>query len=113
MRLNSARNKIELAFGRLKSRWRMLSKRSDINYTFMPTVITVACILHNIIEDKNETFPEKWSKEREIADQLYMQPLTQPTVDNESAVVAKDMRDHLCKYLFENFDLRESSFLHP
>lgn len=58
--LNSARVYVEMAFGRLKGRFRMLLKRSDIYYTFMPEVVAACCALHNLIEDSKEHFPSNW-----------------------------------------------------
>lgn len=48
--ISSARICVETAFGRLKLRWRCLLKRCDINYKFMPQVISACCVLHNIVE---------------------------------------------------------------
>lgn len=52
--LNAIRVAVEHSFGRLKARWRILSKRSDIHYEFMPAVITACCVLHNICELENQ-----------------------------------------------------------
>lgn len=58
--LNSARVHVEMSFGRLKGRFRMLLKRSDVNYTFMPEVVATCCTLHNLIEESKEHFPQNW-----------------------------------------------------
>lgn len=52
--LNSIRVAVEHSFGRLKGRWRVLAKRSDIHHGFMPTVIAACCVLHNICELPNQ-----------------------------------------------------------
>ena len=59
-KLSSARCTVERAFGRLKGRWRILDKRNDHNLNFVPTVITVCCILHNICEEMHEPFADHW-----------------------------------------------------
>ncbi|XP_055716867.1 uncharacterized protein LOC129810425 [Phlebotomus papatasi] len=60
-RLNRARVSVEAAFGRLKGRWRILLKRSEIGHTFMPEVVAACCSLHNFVEDENETFHINWN----------------------------------------------------
>jgi len=50
--LNSARVSVEMAFGRLKARWRILHK-INCNYSFALEIITACCILHNFVEDNN------------------------------------------------------------
>ncbi|KMQ84770.1 nuclease harbi1-like protein, partial [Lasius niger] len=58
--LNSARVSVEMAFGRLKARWRMLQKKVDCNYKFVPQVIVACCVLHNFCEDNKDRFLEEW-----------------------------------------------------
>jgi len=52
--LNSGRVCIEIAFGRLKARWRRLLKRADVHYTYMPHLVSACCILHNIVEMRKD-----------------------------------------------------------
>ena len=51
--LRSARNQIECAFGRLKARWRILSKTLDADLDFAPTLIYACFVLHNYCEMSN------------------------------------------------------------
>ena len=45
---NRGRVHVEMAFGRLKSRWRILLKRNDLNYSFVPDMVAACCTLHNV-----------------------------------------------------------------
>uniref|UniRef100_A0A3B3IFP7 DDE Tnp4 domain-containing protein n=1 Tax=Oryzias latipes TaxID=8090 RepID=A0A3B3IFP7_ORYLA len=57
-RLSGARMTVECAFGRLKGRWRCLSRRLDVDISLVPTVISTRCTLHNICEKHNEAYSE-------------------------------------------------------
>ncbi|XP_063072582.1 uncharacterized protein LOC134463311 [Engraulis encrasicolus] len=52
--LNAIRVAVEHSFGRLKARWRVLGRQSDINHLFMPKVISACCVLHNMCEARNQ-----------------------------------------------------------
>ena len=59
-RLSRARVVVEDAYGRLKGRWRCLSKRNDTNVSDLPEQVAACCVLHNICEIHGETFNEDW-----------------------------------------------------
>lgn len=48
--LRSARNPIECAFGRLKARWQILSKRINLGLVLVPTLVYACFVLHNFCE---------------------------------------------------------------
>ncbi|CAL8314474.1 unnamed protein product [Lota lota] len=49
--LSAALTAAETAFARLKSRWAVLLKRSDLHYTFTPYVAATCYALHNFCEN--------------------------------------------------------------
>ena len=51
--LRSARNQIECAFGRLKRRWRVLSRVIDVDLNFVLTLVYACFVLHNFCEINN------------------------------------------------------------
>jgi len=58
--LSRARVVVEIAFGRLKARWRRLSKRMDIHIDNVPHIVTACCVLHNCCEVHGDSFNEDW-----------------------------------------------------
>ena len=50
--LRSARNPVECAFGRLKARWSVLTKKIDLVLEYLPIVIYTCFVLHNYCESK-------------------------------------------------------------
>lgn len=100
---SSARMCVEIAFGRLKSRWRVLKKRLDISHTFAPQLITTCCILHNICEDYRAPVPPESAEQTTCT---FQQPphRNDTTTDTE----ASNVRAALTNHLAENFPLRRS-----
>nr|XP_012215694.1 PREDICTED: putative nuclease HARBI1 isoform X2 [Linepithema humile]XP_012215695.1 PREDICTED: putative nuclease HARBI1 isoform X2 [Linepithema humile] len=105
--LNSARVSIEMAFGRLKARWRILQKRIESDYKFVPEIITTCCILHNFVESKNDRFIIQWLDEVEESNRLFPQPRSTSNVEREG-FNSTAIRNHLKQYLSDNFPLRKA-----
>lgn len=103
--LNRARVVVEIAFGRLKARWRVLFKRMDVNVQFAPTVISACCVLHNIIESKESTFRTGWLAEGRSGEQ-FEQPETLDDTSSNSA--AEKIRCALSKYVHKNLPPKKS-----
>lgn len=102
---SSARMCVEIAFGRLKSRWRILKKRMDVDFKFSPEVITTCCILHNICERGRVAIPQELHVPGEDA---FPQPEQQ--VAREANGEAKVMQRALTEYM-GRFPLRRSFHL--
>lgn len=104
---STARNVVEQAFGRLKGRWRVLLKRTDINYKFVPTVALAACALHNFCELHFEVYSDSWAGVVSNSEQLaYPQPTSRP----QRSGTQSELRDCLKNYLAKTFPMRSSSF---
>nr|XP_054600475.1 uncharacterized protein LOC107372359 [Nothobranchius furzeri] len=69
--LSSARTTIEIAFGRLKSRFCVLLKRSDFHFTFTPYVVATCCALHNFCEMEKEHVNPRWAEEATSVERLF------------------------------------------
>ncbi len=79
--VRSTRNPVECAFGRLKARWRVLTKRLDVDLTIAPTLIYACFVLHNFCEENNTSIDEDvvtcqmkvaaTSQDKEIPDPVY------------------------------------------
>uniref|UniRef100_A0A1A8JZG9 DDE Tnp4 domain-containing protein n=1 Tax=Nothobranchius kuhntae TaxID=321403 RepID=A0A1A8JZG9_NOTKU len=61
--ISSVRVGVELTFGLLKSRWRVLLKISDFHFTFAPTMIATCCALHNFCQNEEDQASNSWLKE--------------------------------------------------
>jgi hypothetical protein len=104
--LNSARVSVEMAFGRLKARWRILFKKMDCDYTFSPQIILACCTLHNFVENHKERFFNEWLEEVDNSNQLFPQPIAIQNRDKD-CVSGTTIRDHLKQYLAANYPLRK------
>ncbi|KAB5553829.1 hypothetical protein PHYPO_G00043210 [Pangasianodon hypophthalmus] len=102
--LSDARAPMEIAFGRLKARWRVLLKRSDFHYTFSPYVAITCCALHNFCEREEESFGQAWMEEAAALERAVPQPTTQSYTQSSKAGEA--VRRVLTEYVASNFPLR-------
>ena len=104
--LSSARTTVEIAFGRLKSRWRVLLKRSDFHFTFTPHMICTCCALHNFCENEKESVNPNWTNEAATLASSMPQPGVRAfnTTDN---AIGQRIRAALTDYLSANFPLRQ------
>lgn len=73
-RLSRARMTIENAFGRLKARWRVLLRFSELGFKKTVKVISTCCILHNLCENEKEFFCPTWLNEVKAFEEAYPQP---------------------------------------
>lgn len=98
---------MEIAFGRLKARWRCLLKRIDVHHSFVPQIVATCCTLHNIVETYNDEFMVNWLESVRDAELLLQQP-GQHTSLVKDDYAGYDMRVFLSVYLANNFPLRSS-----
>jgi hypothetical protein len=55
-RFSSSRVIVEIAFGDLKGRWRILRDKVEMRVSSVPDIVLVCCILHNVcIEEKDQS----------------------------------------------------------
>ena len=60
--VRSARNPIECAFGRLKARWQVLTKKMDFKLEKIPTITYACFVLHNFCERRSVYINEEQVK---------------------------------------------------
>ncbi|KAJ0055105.1 hypothetical protein NL108_009852 [Boleophthalmus pectinirostris] len=76
--LSAARTCVEMAFGRVKARWRILLKRNDLHYTFCPYLVITCCALHNFCEREKEPGNLRWMQEAAQIEVQFPQPGNPP-----------------------------------
>uniref|UniRef100_A0A3Q0SLE1 DDE Tnp4 domain-containing protein n=1 Tax=Amphilophus citrinellus TaxID=61819 RepID=A0A3Q0SLE1_AMPCI len=72
--LAAARSVVNIAFMRLKGRWRCLLKKSDLDISMMPKVVAACCVLHNVCERRGDAFLPEWSVEMAPSGMYLIQP---------------------------------------
>lgn len=92
-RLSRARMTIENSFGRLKGRWKCLSKRLDVDVKFACTVIATCVVLHNICELSNELYRAEWDEDNNEDDDN--DDVLDDDVEATEYPCAKQLRDDL------------------
>ena len=100
---SGARLCVEIAFGRLKSRWRILQKRMDVDFTFAPKVIICCCMLHSLCEDLKLAPPAPVGTNPGLEQPP---PRTDTTADAE----ASSIREAIKNFLAETVPLRRSFY---
>lgn len=95
-RLSSARMTVENAFGRLKGRWRILSKRMDFSLSHCKNIIKACLILHNLCEINNDCFHNEWVDDLDIID------VPQRNFNDNNTQTPKFMRNCIAECLMQN-----------
>ena len=98
LKLCSARNVIECAFGRLKARFAALKRAMDINIDDLPYVIYSCFVLHNFCEMNNESLSDECVSST-IEYEREFQPKPDSTVRILNDVEGKKIRGILTEYL--------------
>ncbi|KAJ8273847.1 hypothetical protein GJAV_G00106160 [Gymnothorax javanicus] len=107
--LSSARTTVEIAFGRLKSCWRVLLKRSDFHFTFTPHIIATCCALHNFCEGEKESVNPTWAEEAASLERHLPQPGAR-SYNATDCSSGQEIRRALTEYMEANFPLRRALF---
>ena len=95
-RISRGRIVVEIAFGRLKACWRRLLKQNEMLIKNFPTVISAACVLHNMCEIHGESFDESWASSDNGSSDL-AQPDRRPA-DNTAISGSVTIREALVDY---------------
>ncbi len=74
-KLRLVRNQIECAFGRLKARWRILNRPTDLDIEYVPTIVYACFVLHNYCELAKSTLSQE-AVNKKIAEDRQMQDCT-------------------------------------
>eukprot|EP00794_Sanderia_malayensis_P009556 gene9556-10543_t len=90
--LSQARVSIERAFGMLKSRWRILLGKLQLEPSFAADVVTTCTVLHNICQKRGEQLDET----------LLELPCQDDNNVHDTGASSNVVRDHLITYLEEN-----------
>ena len=111
--LRAARNPIECAYGRLKARWSILTRKIDLKLESVPVLVYAFFVLHNYCERNNSYIDESQvriqldiSKQNEIKNQNNPDPIY-----SFDAGEGEVIRNTLVDYIKDNLpdDLVEES----
>ena len=100
-RVSSARIVTENAFGRLKARWRRLSKQNDMSVERVPTIGTACCILRNMCEVHSDSFNNDWLVELSSSNEEAATTIPGDT-NNDMEHDGKIIRQALIEYFKNN-----------
>lgn len=89
--LSSACSVVDTSFMRLKGRWRCLVKKNDIDASNMSKVVVACCVLHNICEERGDSFLPEWNTPMVPCSSSLRQPDLEP-YDGDSFCSAEIIR---------------------
>lgn len=99
--LREARNPIECAFGRLKARWSILTRKMNLKLENIPVVVLACFVLHNFCELHNDNIDVEvvkaqmeWNKSQDDLRRNIPDPVYSGTTGEGEAV-----RETLTKYI--------------
>ena len=102
--LREARNPIERAFGRLKARWSILTRKMDLKLENIPIVVMACFVLHNYCEIHNDSIDMdavkaqmEWNKSEDILHKNIPDPVYSGTTREGEAI-----RETLTQYIHIN-----------
>lgn len=110
---SAARNQIERAFGRLKSRWRRIIKKVDLNVETAPIIITACFVLHNICERSTVcNYNDSWNYQTDpvLANNAYVLAQPDEREDNETSDTGTAYRTAVTEWLAVNLPLLKSAW---
>ena len=105
--LRSARNQIECAFGRLKARWSILTRKMDFSIELVPTVVYACFVLHNFCESGGGSLDEEAVKAQIRRNQIeeYMNKNVPDPVYSCTTGEGVVVRDTLTSYICQNMSI--------
>ena len=108
--LQSARNPIECAFGRLKARWSILTRKMDLQLHTIPKVVHACFVLHSFCEQHTSSIDEEAVKsqiQRNRLEEETYKNLPDPIYSN-TASEGESIRKTLVEYMEINLPDRYS-----
>lgn len=97
--LSSACSVVDTAFMRLKGRWRCLLKKNDIDVSIMSRVVVACCVLHNICENRGDSFLPEWNADM-VPGSIYLRQPDMEPYDGDTYCATEVIRDTITYNLF-------------
>lgn len=97
-RISEARSVVEMAFNRLKGRWKCLQKRNDCSLERVKSMVHTCCVLHNLCEIRGEDYREEWALTISFP-QPYM-PSGPEVVHTDGVEMRAALEQHLSECLY-------------
>ncbi|XP_054289133.1 uncharacterized protein LOC129004613 isoform X2 [Macrosteles quadrilineatus] len=104
--LESAREVTDCGFGRLKGRFRCLSKSSDFLAKSIPLIVPTCVTLHNIVESVEDGFSVNWLESLQEDELKFSQPSCPSVQDIGIPENECPLRDIVMDFMSKNYELR-------